>query len=98
VWGVERSGDRFDARDYGRHVEAAAAPRADAVAPAPQWVMTMHDKWTDQLSDYLDGELTPDERAAVESHLRGCAACTEVLNDLKRVVARAQAIEPRPPQ
>jgi hypothetical protein len=60
--------------------------------------MTMHDKWTDQLSDYLDGELTPDEQAAVESHLQGCAACTEVLNDLKRVVARAQAIEPRPPQ
>ena len=60
--------------------------------------MTMHDKWTDQLSDYLDGELTPDEQAAVESHLHGCPACTEVLNDLKRVVARAQAIEPRPPQ
>jgi putative zinc finger protein len=60
--------------------------------------MTMHDKWTDQLSEYLDGELTPEEQAAVESHLQGCPACTEVLNDLKRVVARAQAIEPRPPQ
>jgi predicted anti-sigma-YlaC factor YlaD len=60
--------------------------------------MTMHDKWTDQLSEYLDGELPPEEQAAVESHLRGCAACTDVLNDLKRVVARAQAIEPRPPQ
>ena len=60
--------------------------------------MTMLDKWTDQLSDYLDGELTPEEQTAVESHLQGCAPCTEVLNDLKRVVARAQSIEPRPPQ
>jgi predicted anti-sigma-YlaC factor YlaD len=60
--------------------------------------MTMHDKWTDQLSDYLDGELSPDEEAAIESHLGGCAACAEVLNDLKRVIARAQAIEPRPLQ
>jgi len=58
----------------------------------------MHDKWTDQLSEYLDGDLTPEEHAAVEAHLRGCAACTAVLNDLKRVVAQAQAIDPRPPQ
>lgn len=60
--------------------------------------MTMHDEWTDQLSEYVDGELPPEEQAAVESHLEGCRACSDVLNDLKRVVARAQAIEPRPPQ
>src|SRR5215213_7896136 len=58
----------------------------------------MHEQWTDQLSDYLDGELTPGEQAAVDAHLRECAACTEVLNDLKRVVARAQRIDARPPQ
>ena len=58
----------------------------------------MHDKWTDQLSEYLDGELTPEEQAAVDSHLRQCAACTAVLNDLKRVVAQAQGLDPRPPQ
>lgn len=62
--------------------------------------MTMHEEWTDRLSDYLDGELTPDEAAAVNAHLRDCAACTAVLNDLKRVVARAQAAAAlgRPPQ
>jgi anti-sigma factor RsiW len=60
--------------------------------------MTMHEKWTDQLSDYLDGELTANEQAAVAAHLRECAECTEVLNDLKRVIARAQGIEARPPQ
>lgn len=58
----------------------------------------MHDAITDQLSDYLDGELSPSEAAAVEAHLRECAACNAVLNDLKRIVAQAQHLEPRPPQ
>jgi hypothetical protein len=62
--------------------------------------MTMHEEWTDKLSDYLDDELQEGERAAVEAHLQECAPCTAVLNDLKRVVARAQAAATaaRPPQ
>jgi anti-sigma factor RsiW len=60
--------------------------------------MTMHEEFTDQLSDYLDGELSADENAALEAHLRTCADCAAVLNDLKRVVARARTLEPRPPQ
>ena len=60
--------------------------------------MSMHEEWTDRLSDYLDGELSAEDCSAVEAHLRGCAHCSEVLNELKRVVARAQSIEPRPPQ
>lgn len=59
--------------------------------------MTVHQEWTDQLSDYLDGELPADEQAAVEAHLRSCAACAAVLNDLKRVVARAGTLDARPP-
>jgi anti-sigma factor RsiW len=62
--------------------------------------MTMHEEWTDQLSDYLDDELQEGERAAVEAHLQECAPCTTVLNDLKRVVAlgHAAANAARPPQ
>jgi negative regulator of sigma E activity len=61
--------------------------------------MTMHEEWTDKLSDYLDGELSADQQRAVESHLRECVHCNAVLNDLKRVVARAQttAHVTRPP-
>jgi hypothetical protein len=59
--------------------------------------MTMHEDWTDQLSDYLDGELSAEARAAVDAHLRSCASCAAVLNDLKAIVARAQALDARPP-
>jgi len=60
----------------------------------------MHEEWTDKLSDLLDGELTPAEQRAVEAHLRGCAACTAVLEDLKRVVERAReaGAARRPPE
>src|SRR5437870_9057164 len=62
--------------------------------------MTMHNDWTDKLSDYLDDELSETERAAVEAHLRACAECSAVLNDLRRVIARAEAAAAaaRPPQ
>jgi hypothetical protein len=55
------------------------------------------DQWTDRLSDYLDGELHGAERAALEAHLAGCAACTATLDELRRVVARAHALDDRPP-
>jgi anti-sigma factor RsiW len=34
------------------------------------------------LSAYLDGELTPQERADVDGHVAGCAACRNELDDL----------------
>jgi len=58
----------------------------------------VHEEWTDQLSDYLDGELSADERRLVDEHLVTCASCAAVLNDLKRVVARAASTTARPPQ
>jgi hypothetical protein len=57
----------------------------------------MTDQWTDRLSEYLDDELAPEERAALELHLRDCAACAGVLADLRGVVARARGLEDRAP-
>lgn len=55
------------------------------------------DAWTDRLSDYLDDALAPEERAALETHLAGCAECTATLDELRRVVARARGLDDRPP-
>jgi predicted anti-sigma-YlaC factor YlaD len=57
----------------------------------------MNDQWTDRLSEYLDGELTASERTALEAHLMACAGCRTTLEQLRRVVARAQALDDRPP-
>jgi anti-sigma factor RsiW len=57
----------------------------------------MTDIWTDRLSEYVDGELTAEERAALEGHLRQCVACGAALADLKRIVGRARALDDRQP-
>jgi hypothetical protein len=56
------------------------------------------DVWTDRLSDYLDGDLEPLERAALEGHLAGCLACTRTLEELRAVVVHAAALEARAPE
>lgn len=58
----------------------------------------MNDQWTNRLSEYVDGELTPAERTALEAHLATCAACRVTLDELRRVVARARALDDRPPR
>ena len=58
----------------------------------------MSDIWTDRLSQYLDGELSAEERTALEGHLRHCLACGAALADLKRIVGRARALDDRQPE
>jgi len=53
--------------------------------------------WTERLSEYLDGELPPDERDACAAHLAACAPCTEVLAELRAVTHAAQVDADRPP-
>jgi anti-sigma factor RsiW len=57
----------------------------------------MTDRWTDRLSDYVDGELSPAEREEMEKHLFTCAECTAVLEEIRSVIARARALDERPP-
>lgn len=51
----------------------------------------MHDRWTDRLSEYLDGELAAPERSALEAHLQECAGCRRTVAELEHVVAAARA-------
>jgi anti-sigma factor RsiW len=60
--------------------------------------MTAQDQWTDKLSDYIDDELAPGERAALEAHLVSCCECSDTLDELREVVARAGSLTPRPPE
>ena len=44
----------------------------------------------ERLTDFLEGELTPDEEAAAIEHLSTCTSCEGVLADTRRVVQLAQ--------
>lgn len=58
----------------------------------------MSDRWTDRLSEYLDGELAADEARELEAHLAACAGCRDVLADLRRIVGGAAALRDREPE
>ena len=58
----------------------------------------MTDQWTNRLSEYLDDELLPVERQQLEAHLRDCAACSMVLEEIRAVVSRAGQLEDRDPR
>jgi hypothetical protein len=48
-----------------------------------------HDHPVDRLSEYIDGDLSEPDRAAVDSHLAVCAECRTVLEDLRTIVGAA---------
>lgn len=55
------------------------------------------EEFSQDLSAYLDGELPPRERAALEAHLRDCPRCRQELASLRavsRLVASLPAVEP----
>jgi len=51
--------------------------------------MSDHERWTTQLSAYLDRELAPARVTELEEHLDGCAACRALLDDLRAISAAA---------
>ena len=51
--------------------------------------MTTH--WTERLSEYHDGGLSPADVASCEAHLAECADCRDALDGLRRVIVTARA-------
>jgi predicted anti-sigma-YlaC factor YlaD len=43
------------------------------------------DKYRIMLSGYIDGELSPDEKAALEKHLTSCEECAKELNAFRKL-------------
>jgi putative zinc finger protein len=54
--------------------------------------MAIEDEFTGRLSDYLDDEVDPSERARIDAHLRGCASCRTIVRELQEVRSRAVAL------
>ena len=57
----------------------------------------IRDAWTDRLSEYVDGEMDAASRAALDVHLQLCERCAGTVGQLRAVVERAGALEPRVP-
>lgn len=51
-------------------------------------------EWQESLGAYALGELSADERAGLEAHLEGCAACREELESLSAVAALLPLADP----
>lgn len=58
----------------------------------------MTDRFRGRLSEYLDGELAPDDHRLVERHLEGCQDCAHTLAQLEAVVEQAQRLAGREPE
>jgi anti-sigma factor RsiW len=57
----------------------------------------MNDRWTERLSEYVDGDLSDRDRAALEAHLPSCVTCRETIEDLRALVNQARVLEPSEP-
>ena len=57
----------------------------------------MTDPWSGRLSDYLDGDLTEESRAALTTHLTTCAACRNAVEELRGIRDWARTYEAGPP-
>jgi anti-sigma factor RsiW len=59
--------------------------------------MIMNEHLGERLSAYVDGALDGDALTAAEAHLAACAECRAAVQDLRRVVGLARALDDRPP-
>jgi anti-sigma factor RsiW len=56
-----------------------------------------HAAASQRLSAYVDGEVMPDERRALEEHLRGCTTCRRDVAELRRVKVLLGGLPDREP-
>lgn len=47
------------------------------------------DELVAEITDYLDGALSPERAAAIERHLHECAGCADALAQFRRTIAFA---------
>ena len=55
------------------------------------------ERFEERLADYMEGDLHGADRAAMDAHVAGCAACGALVADLRGIVAGAAALPPIEP-
>ena len=50
----------------------------------------------ERISDYLEGALSPSDRAELDVHFQACAACSELLGDVRRLLESTFPIHAAP--
>jgi len=52
-----------------------------------------HDEIRHKLSEYIDGAVTPQERDAIDGHLKTCPACADALAELRKTIEQVKQVE-----
>lgn len=52
-----------------------------------------HNEIRHKLSEFIDGAVTPGEKAAIERHLETCTECSDALRELRKTIEHIHAIE-----
>lgn len=59
--------------------------------------MDGHERWTERLSEHVDGLLPDEESRRMDAHLAGCAECRRTRSELEAVKADARSLRDVPP-
>ncbi|OGW35435.1 MAG: hypothetical protein A2X58_11485 [Nitrospirae bacterium GWC2_56_14] len=52
-----------------------------------------HNEIRHMLSEYIDGAVSPEDRTAIEEHLKTCERCSDALKELRQTVAVIRTVE-----
>jgi hypothetical protein len=52
-----------------------------------------HNDIRHKLSEYIDGSVTGEERAAIEAHLKTCSQCSEALSELRKTIEHIKTVD-----
>jgi anti-sigma factor RsiW len=61
-------------------------------------VTDVHSRLTERLSAYVEGELPPDEKTAVEQHLATCIQCRTNLQRFRETIDKLAQLKKKAPQ
>ena len=79
------------------HLEIAGSQSPPQVAGASDGSRMTCEQCNEWLGDAVDGTLDAERQAQIDAHCRGCAACRELLNDLKEIRAAAATLDRHTP-